>query len=97
LAAVWLAAGAAAAAFAAGASWCARMITNARMASASSPVITLLNKEFVAALNDENIKTSLRNSGLEPAPDSPSEFEAFIRSETSKWANVIRKGHIKLD
>lgn len=66
-------------------------------AGTPAPVITLLNKEFVAALNDENVKTSLRNSGLEPAPDSPSEFEAFIRSETSKWANVIRKGHIKLD
>jgi tripartite-type tricarboxylate transporter receptor subunit TctC len=66
-------------------------------AGTPAPVVARLNAEFSAALNDEGIKASLRNLGVEPAPSTPEAFEAYIKSETLKWAQVIRNAAIKLD
>lgn len=66
-------------------------------AGTPAPVVARLNAEFVAALNDEGIKTSMRNLGVEPAPSTPEAFEAYIKAETLKWAQVIRNAAIKLD
>ena len=45
----------------------------------------------------EQIKTTMRNLGVEPAPDTPKAFGDYIRSETTKWRKVIQTAHIKLD
>lgn len=62
-----------------------------------APVIARLNAEFGAALNDEGIRASMRSLGMEPVPGTVESFEAYIRSETQKWAGVIRAANIKLD
>jgi tripartite-type tricarboxylate transporter receptor subunit TctC len=69
------------------------------VAPAGTPqaVVNRLNAEVTAALNDEAIKTSMRNLGVEPAPTKPEVFEAYIRAETAKWARVIRQASIKID
>jgi tripartite-type tricarboxylate transporter receptor subunit TctC len=69
------------------------------VAPAGTPdaIVHRLNAEITAALNDEHIKASMRNLGVEPAPTTPEAFDAYIRSETRKWARVIRQAHIKLD
>jgi tripartite-type tricarboxylate transporter receptor subunit TctC len=61
------------------------------------PIIARLNAEITAALNDEAIKTSMRNLGVEPAPSKSEEFEAYIKSETTKWAKVIKAAGTKID
>jgi tripartite-type tricarboxylate transporter receptor subunit TctC len=61
------------------------------------PVVARLNAEINAALGDEQIKASIRNLGAEPAPGTSKAFEAYIRSETKKWAQVIQTAHIRLD
>jgi tripartite-type tricarboxylate transporter receptor subunit TctC len=66
-------------------------------AGTPQPIVNKLNAEITAALNDEQIKTNMRNLGVEPAPTKPEVFEAYIRSETQKWAKVIRAANIKLD
>ncbi len=66
-------------------------------AGTPAPMVARLNAEFGAALNDEGIKASLRNLGVEPAPSTPEAFEAYIKSETLKWAQVIKNAAIKLD
>ena len=66
-------------------------------AGTPAPVIARLNAEFTAALNDDAIKAGLRNLGVEPAPSTPEAFEAYIKSETLKWAQVIRNAAIKLE
>ena len=38
-----------------------------------------------------------RDLGVEPMPSKPEGFDAYIRSETQKWAKVIRQANIKLD
>jgi tripartite-type tricarboxylate transporter receptor subunit TctC len=69
------------------------------VAPAGTPqaIVNRLNAEIVAALNDEQIKASMRNLGVEPAPTSPEVFDAYIRSETQKWAKVIRQANIKIE
>lgn len=69
------------------------------VAPAGTPaaIVNRLNAEITAALNDEKIKESMRNLGVEPAPTKPEAFEAYIRSETAKWAKVIRQASIRID
>ena len=69
------------------------------VAPAGTPpaVVARLNAEINAALNDEAIKTSMRNLGVEPAPGSADAFDAYIRAETVKWSRVIKTANIKLD
>jgi len=66
-------------------------------AGTPAPVIQRLNAEFTAALRDEAIVSALRAQGVEPAPSTADAFEAYIQSETTKWARVIKAANIKLD
>lgn len=66
-------------------------------AGTPAPVITRLNAEITAALNDNEVKASMRNLGVEPAPGTAAEFEAYIKSETVKWARVIKTSGTKID
>lgn len=66
-------------------------------AGTPAPIVQRLNTEFVAALRDEAIQASLRAQGVEPMPGTPEAFEAYIRSETAKWTQVIRTAGIRLE
>jgi tripartite-type tricarboxylate transporter receptor subunit TctC len=48
-------------------------------------------------LNDEAIKTQMRQSGMEPVATTMEGLDAYIKSETQKWAKVIRQANIKLN
>lgn len=67
------------------------------VAPAGTPdaIVARLNTEINAALNDEAIKTAMRNLGVEPTPWPAAQFDAYIRSETVKWARVIKQANIK--
>jgi tripartite-type tricarboxylate transporter receptor subunit TctC len=69
------------------------------VAPAGTPtaVIARLNAEITAALNDPEIKANMRNLGVEPAPGTADEFEAYIKSETVKWSKVIKTAGTKID
>lgn len=54
------------------------------------PIIDRLNKEFVAVLNAPDVKEVLFRQGLDAAPSTPEAFGAYIKSETVKWAKVIK-------
>ena len=66
-------------------------------ADTPAPIVARLNAEITAALNDEKVKASMRNLGVEPMPTTAAAFEAYIRSETDKWAKVIRQAQIKIN
>jgi tripartite-type tricarboxylate transporter receptor subunit TctC len=61
------------------------------VAPAGTPpdVIGRLNATFVKALKDPAAIEKIRNLGAEPAPSSPEDFAAFIRSEDRKWGDLI--------
>ena len=60
-------------------------------------IINRLNKEFTAALTLPDIKEFLFKQGLDAAPGTPEAFGAYIKSETAKWAKVIKAAGIKVE
>ena len=58
-------------------------------------IITLLNKEVVAALQAPEVKTALLAQGAEAAPTSPEEFDRFVKAEIAKWGKVIKAAGMK--
>jgi len=58
-------------------------------------IIDQLNAEVTKVLNMPDVKTTLFNQGLDPAPGTPEQFGAYIRSERAKWAKVIKESGAK--
>ena len=52
-------------------------------------VVDKLNREINAALADEKVKARIAELGSVPIVVTPSEFAAFIASETAKWAKAV--------
>jgi tripartite-type tricarboxylate transporter receptor subunit TctC len=60
------------------------------------PVITLLHREVVKALNDRVIRDQMISTGANVGGDRPDEFSAFIRAELVKWGKVIKDAGISI-
>jgi tripartite-type tricarboxylate transporter receptor subunit TctC len=58
-------------------------------------VIKRLNAALVATLKDPSVVAQLRKLGLEPTPTTPAEAARYIKAESDKWGNVVRKANIK--
>ena len=56
-----------------------------------------LNHEINVALQDQKVKDSLLAMGVVIKGGSPDGFGAFLKSETDKWAGIIRVAKIKPD
>lgn len=67
------------------------------LAPAATPrdIITKLHAGVVRALQNPDVRQRLLNDGAEPVGSSPEEFAAYLRSETEKWAKVIKAASIK--
>jgi tripartite-type tricarboxylate transporter receptor subunit TctC len=72
---------------------------NGFLAPARTPtaIIARLNQETAQILHQPDVKTVFLNEGAEPVGNKPEEFGAIIKSETAKWAKVIRAAGIKAD
>ncbi len=64
-------------------------------AGTPKPVITRLHAEAVKALRAPDVVDKLSSQGAEPVASSPDEFAAFIRSETDKWANLVKVANMR--
>jgi tripartite-type tricarboxylate transporter receptor subunit TctC len=60
-------------------------------------IVTRLNAEVRKALADPRVLAQFKTLGADAAPSSPQEFRAFARSETEKWARVIKVSGAKVD
>jgi tripartite-type tricarboxylate transporter receptor subunit TctC len=60
-------------------------------------IITLLNQEFVKILALNDIKQRLATLGFGPVGSTPEECAALFRSESVRWAKVIREAGIKAE
>ena len=60
-------------------------------------VIETLNAAFTATLREPETRARLEGIGTVAQPGTAEEFAAFIRSETAKWAGVIRTAGTKLE
>ena len=69
------------------------------MAPAGTPkeIIAKWNAEVTRILNSPEMKAFFAQQGAEPAPDSPEQFAALIRSEISKYARIVKQSGAKVD
>ncbi len=60
-------------------------------------IVQRLNAEIDAILKDPSVKGALNAQGFELVGGTPEDFAALIRSESDKWAPVIRKTGARID
>ena len=60
-------------------------------------IVNRLNKDISTALLTPQIKELLFKQGLDVAPESPEAFGAYIKSEHTKWAKVVKAAGLKAD
>jgi tripartite-type tricarboxylate transporter receptor subunit TctC len=60
-------------------------------------IVTKVHAATVKLLGQPDVKTSMDNVGAEIVGSSPEQFAAFIRSERTKYAKIIKEANIKLD
>jgi tripartite-type tricarboxylate transporter receptor subunit TctC len=68
------------------------------LAPAGTPraIVLKLHGGVVGAVNDASVRNRFIADGADPSPSkSPEEFAALIRSETRKWAKVIKDAGIR--
>jgi tripartite-type tricarboxylate transporter receptor subunit TctC len=63
-------------------------------AGTPQPIVDLLQREIAAIVRLPDVREKLISLGVEPAGDSPAEFQAYIKAEIAKWRKVIEDAHI---
>lgn len=66
-------------------------------AGVPAPIIARLNAEATRAMNDPEVQARLAGEGAEAAPGTPEALGAYIRSEVTRWAEVIRLTGMRAD
>ncbi len=69
------------------------------VAPANTPpaVINTLNAAFIKVSNDPDVKKRMRDFGGEFVPGSAAEMQAYMKTETVKWAKIIKDGNITIE
>ncbi len=61
------------------------------------PIIMRLNTEIRKVLAMPDVKDFLFLQGLDPAPGTPEQFGAYIKSEMTKWSKVVKDSGARTD
>jgi tripartite-type tricarboxylate transporter receptor subunit TctC len=61
------------------------------------PIIDRLNREMNTALKSPDVRQKLVDAGLDPVGGTPEEFARLIRSESDKWAPIIKRTGATVD
>jgi tripartite-type tricarboxylate transporter receptor subunit TctC len=69
------------------------------IAPAGTPekIVAEINRVANEAMNDPQVKQKLADQGLTVAGDTPEQFRAFIDSETTKWAKVMKDAGVPIE
>ena len=60
-------------------------------------IITKLNREIVAILQQKDVEEDLLRQGAVPVGDTPEHFGPYIKDEMAKWGAVVKSANIKAD
>jgi tripartite-type tricarboxylate transporter receptor subunit TctC len=69
------------------------------LAPAGTPkgALDRVRTEYPRAVNDAGVRQKLLDAGIEPLTSTPEEFTAYMKSETAKWAKVVKEANIKVE
>jgi len=60
-------------------------------------IVAKLNADITRVLRMPDIADRLNSMAAEPAPGTPEQFSAFIRTEIDKWAKVVKAANMKAE
>ncbi len=66
-------------------------------AGTPAPIVDRLNAAIRMALDDPQVRETLRANGAQPVPGTPAEFASHIFNSTDRWAKVVRQSGAKVD
>jgi len=66
-------------------------------AGVNKDIVHKLSVEAVKAIRQPDVKDKIAGVGADIGGNTPEEFAAFMRSETEKYARIVKAGNIKLD
>ena len=61
------------------------------------PIVDKIQADTARVLNKPEVRARLEGLGMEIVGSTPEQFEAFVRTEMAKWAQVIKAGNIKVE
>ena len=75
------------------------MAWNGVLVPAATPAVIVerLNREINAALQSADVRQKLRAAGLEPVGGSAEDFARLMRSESERWAAIIKRAGARID
>ncbi len=60
------------------------------------PILNRLNSEIVDIMRAPDMRERLVSQGAEPKTSTPEQFAAYIKSENTKWAKIVRDAGITM-
>jgi tripartite-type tricarboxylate transporter receptor subunit TctC len=60
------------------------------------PIVDKIAAEVKRIFNEPQVATALANVGGEPAPMTPDAFAEFVRTERTKWAEVVKAAGVRI-
>lgn len=60
-----------------------------------APIVNRLNEAFTRALNDPDTRAKFAANALEPFAATPEQYAQFVRAESAKWADIIRRSNVQ--
>ncbi len=66
-------------------------------AGVAPEIVRSINADVQALLGAPDTQARFAQMGGVPAPGSPADFAAFVRAETTKWGEVIRREGLQMD
>lgn len=66
-------------------------------AGTPKPIIDRLSQEILKAMQSEDLRKRLLDSGAQPIGNRPNEFEKIISDDLKKWADIVKNAGIRLD
>jgi tripartite-type tricarboxylate transporter receptor subunit TctC len=69
------------------------------LAPAGTPpaIVRRLRDEVVQVLTTPEMVQFLREQGADPIGNTPEQFAAFLREDTERWADVVRRSGARLE
>jgi tripartite-type tricarboxylate transporter receptor subunit TctC len=61
------------------------------------PVVQRLNTELAAVLKTAEIRDAFAKQGAAASGGSPQDYAAFMREESARWGEVVRRNNIKIE
>lgn len=60
-------------------------------------VVAKLQKAVAETMQEPDVRKRITGLGADPVGSTPAQFADYLKKEDAKWAEVVRKGNIRLD